>query len=76
MTDAPIKQLINHIILSMITIIQEQLHCNNYIHLLNAIFQHLLQHMLSVFNRMFHFVRITHVFQNAGYMCVCAMDKT
>ena len=32
--------------------------------------------MLSVFNRMFHFVCITHVFQNAGYTCVCAMDQT
>lgn len=39
--------------------------------MLNAIFQHLLQHMLNVFNLMFHFVCITHVFQNAGYMCVC-----
>ena len=38
--------------------------------MLNAIFQHLLQHMLSVFNLMFHFVCITHIFQNAGYVCV------
>ena len=37
---------------------------------MNAIFQHLLQHMLSVFNLMFHFVCITHIFQNAGYVCV------
>lgn len=37
---------------------------------MNAIFQHSLQHMLSVFNLTFHFVCITHIFQNAGYVCV------